>query len=132
MNKLNVLNISNHLSSDIQKTNDFAIDIRKDLLLGEATLPEYCTYVRFCLKRIDVIIKVIETSSYKDDLVMVNLLEKANELKNSLLIMKGHAGTKTDTNTLITCNSLLKSFKNSYNKYLSNTEIDEIYSSYNI
>ena len=124
--KLNYTTILTELSNDLETTHQFAIDTRTDLLLGEATLAEYGTYVRFCLKRVNLIIKAIENLKVSDKIEFIDLLNEANELKTSLLKMKAHAGTQKDITASITCNAILKSFMERYTKYISINDIQEI------
>lgn len=112
--------------NELEKTHKFAVEIRSEFILGEATTAEYASYIKYFIKRVSLISKaasrldVPDTNIYKEDF---NFLLK--NLNIALDQMKNHAGTATDCNTEITCKSLIKIFKEKFKSILSEQEIEE-------
>ena len=111
---------------ETEKTYNLALEVRKDFLLAEASTAEYACYVALCLKRLNILKKVVENLDLTNDCAQLeefnDLVEK---LEPALLQMKKHAGTGIDTNAQITCNALLNSFKNRFGRYLTESELNE-------
>ena len=122
--KRNLYLIEKEFSEDFDRTEKIALNVRAELLLGEVSLAEYGSYVRLCLKRINILLKAIENLSIKTEAIE-NINNKCAQLKSSLEIMKKHSGTKTDVDASITCNAILKSFVAKYAKYLTTSELEE-------
>lgn len=118
--------LMNELYDELVKLNNLVLEVRKDFLLGEATTAEYASYVSLCIKRLNILIKVFENLNMdmEDDCV-AEFIELKNKLEPALLQMKNHAGTATNTNAQITCNVLLKSFKERFGKYLTEEELED-------
>ena len=120
------LNLMQEIYCELEKINDLALEVRKDFLLGEATTAEYGCYVRLCLKKLNILKKIVENLDIPNENVFKQefyaLVEK---LEPALIQMKNHAGTGTDTNAEITCNALLKSFKSKYGVYLTAADYEE-------
>ena len=119
--------ILDDVAQELEMTHTWAIETRKDLLLGEINLTEYLSYVNYCIKRLNLIVSTLNKIDlqYEDKDITTQLLSECEKLNIALAQMKSHAGTKSCENTNITCNSLLKSFKAKFNKYLTTEEIEE-------
>ena len=119
--------ILDDVAQELEMTHTWAIETRKDLLLGEINLTEYLSYVNYCIKRLNLIVSTLNKIDlqYEDKDITTQLLSECEKLNIALAQMKSHAGTKSCESTNITCNSLLKSFKAKFNKYLTTEEIEE-------
>lgn len=120
------LNLMQDVYDELEKINKMALEIRKDFILGEATTAEYGCYVRLCLKKLNILKKIVENLDIPNENIIKQefyaLLEK---LEPALIQMVNHAGTGTDTNAQITCNALFKSFKSRYGAYLTDAEFED-------
>ena len=54
------------LGEDFQRINELALTVKEDLENGEATLAEFGTYIRCCIKRINLIKIIVWTIFYLD------------------------------------------------------------------
>ena len=116
--------IEKELGEDFQRINELALTVKEDLENGEATLAEFGTYVRCCIKRINLIIKSLESLSTKTA-KLEELYKSCLELKTQLEEMKAKAGLEIDNGAFTTCNAIMKTSVKNYSQYISAQDIQE-------
>lgn len=114
--------IEKELGEDFKRTNELALTVKEDLDNGEATMAEYGTYVRCCIKRINLIMKTIESLTVKTP-VLEELYKSCSELKANLEEIKAQTTTEVDSGTFTTCNAIIKSSVIRYAKYITTQDI---------
>lgn len=122
IDKLNA--IEKELCEDFQRINELALTVKEDLENGEASLAELGTYVRCCIKRINLIIKSIESLSTKTQ-KLEELYTSCLQFKAQLEEMKAKSGTEIDNGALTTCNAIMKTSVKNYSQYISTQDIEE-------
>ena len=121
-NEQEIKKFKEQINKDYETTSLFAHETINDYLSQEIELSECVTYIRLCIKRINILKDAVTNSGIFDKSYIEKFNENSNILLQEISALKGTKETVLDRSSILTCNSILSVFKSKYQYYVNTKE----------